>query len=91
MLCRQVPLLTVSQSDEAWATVLQQFMSAPIVAAFLQNNYVNVVTTETFEQYSYAGKQALSLEFEDTPTGAIPYEGAFLLMTDTAVYRTTVE
>ncbi|MDO4852207.1 MAG: hypothetical protein Q4A88_02150 [Clostridia bacterium] len=84
-------LLTVSQSDEAWATVLQQFMSAPIVAAFLQNNYVNVVTTETFEQYSYAGKQALSLEFEDTPTGAIPYEGAFLLMTDTAVYRTTVE
>lgn len=84
-------LLTVSQSDEAWATVLQQFLPSPIVTAFLQENSVNVITTETFERYSYSGRQTLSLEFEETPRNAIPYEGAFLLITDSAVYRTTVQ
>ena len=84
-------LLTVSQSDEAWATVLQMFMPSPVVTAFIQDNRVNVITTESFEQYTFAGRSQLSLPFNDTPVRAIPYEGGFLLATNTAVYRTTVE
>lgn len=83
-------LLTVSQSDEAWATVLQMFMPSPVITAFIQDNRVNVITTESFEQYTYAGRSQLSLPFDDTPVRAIPYAGGFLLATNTAVYRTTV-
>ena len=84
-------LLTVSQSDEAWATVLQMFMPSPVVTAFIQENRVNVITEESFEQYTFAGRSQLSLPFNDTPVQAIPYDGGFLLATNTAVYRTTVE
>ena len=84
-------LLTVSQSDEAWATVLQMFMPSPVVTAFIQENRVNVITTESFEQYTYAGRSQLSLPFAEIPVRAIPYSGGFLLATDTAVYRTKVE
>ncbi len=84
-------LLTVSQSDEVWATVLQKFMPAPIVTAYLQSDGVCVVTTETFERFSFAGKQVLELELEETPTDAIPYGDAFLLFTQTACYRATVQ
>ena len=84
-------LLTVSQSDESWATVLQQFMPAPIVSVFLQDNRVNVVTTKAFEQYTYAGKSQLSIELDETPVRVIPCAGSFLLYTDSVVYRATVE
>ena len=83
-------LLTVSQSDEEWATMLQMFMPSPIVSAFLQGNRVCVVTTKTFEQYTYAGKSQLSLELDETPNAVIPCEESFLLFTNTAVYRVTV-
>ncbi len=83
-------LLTVSQSDEAWATVLQQFMPSPIVSAFLQNNRVCIVTEDAYEEYTYAGKSQLTLELDVKPTSVIPAESSFLLFTDTAVYRATV-
>lgn len=83
-------LLTVSQSDESWTTVLQQFMPAPIVSAFLQGNRVCVVTTETFEQYTYAGKSQLSIELNETPTRIVPSKEYFLLFTNSAVYRVSV-
>lgn len=87
-ICR---LLTVSQSDEEWATVLQQFMSSPIVGAFLREDKVCVVTEKTYEEYSYAGKQSLSLEFEETPDKVVKYADGFFLATPTACYRVTVE
>lgn len=83
-------LLTVSQSDESWATVLQQFMPAPIVSAFLQNNRICIVTDEAYEEYSYAGKSQLILDLNVTPKAVIPAETTFLLFTDTVVYRATV-
>ncbi|MBR0081205.1 MAG: hypothetical protein IJP98_00540 [Clostridia bacterium] len=83
-------LLTVSQSDEDWATVLQQFMSSPIVSVFLQDNRVCVVTTDTFEQFTYAGKSQLEIELEHTPTDVVACDASFLLFTDTVVYRVTV-
>lgn len=87
-ICR---LLTVSQSDEEWATVLQQFMSSPIIGGFLRENKVCIVTEESYEEYSYAGKLSLSREFEETPEKVVKYEEGFLLITPTACYRVTVE
>lgn len=84
-------LLTVSQADDIWATVLQKFLSAPIVAAFLRDNSVCVVTTQTFERFSYAGKQTLDLELDETPADAKKCGDAILLFTDTACYRATVQ
>lgn len=83
-------LITVSQSDEMWATVLQQFISAPIVTVFLAESEICVITNEDYETYSYSGKSTLTLPFDETPTRAIPYGEGFLLFTQNACRRVTV-
>ena len=81
-------LLTVSQSDEIWATMQQRFMPAPILSAYLLSDSINIITDEAFVRYSYSGRLRLDLAFTDTPTKAIPCEeDAFLLVMNGGVYR----
>ncbi len=81
-------LLTVSQSDEIWATIMQRFMPAPILSAYLLSDSINIITTESFVRYSYSGRLRLDLAFTETPDRAIPCEGdAFLLLMNGGVFR----
>ena len=87
-----VRLITVSQTDDLWSTVMQKYMPAPVVGAFLHQNRVCVFTKEHFLQYSFAGKKVLDIEQQYVPNAVFEYgDVGFLVLTDDACYRATVE
>lgn len=82
-------LLTVSEDDDTWSTIMQLYMPAQIVGAYLQNNVIYVFTTNRFNTYTYAGSKRLDIELRYLPTAVLEYQdSAFLLFTDTACYKT---
>ena len=87
-----VRLITVSQTDDLWSTVMQKYMPAPVVGAFVHKGSICVFTRENFLQYSFAGKKLLNLEQTHLPTAVYEFgDEAFLVVTDDACYRATVE
>ena len=86
-----VRLITVSETDYLWSTVMQKYMPAPVVGAFLHQNRVCVFTRENFLQFSFAGKKLLDVEQQYVPNAVFEYgDTGFLVLTDDACYRATV-
>ena len=87
-----VRLITVSETDDLWSTVMQKYMPAPVVGAFLHKNRVCVFTKENFLQFTFAGKKQLDIEQQYIPNAVFEYgDLGFLVLTDDACYRVTVE
>lgn len=87
-----VRLITVSQGDDLWSTVMQKYLPAPVVGAFVHNGSICVFTTENFLQYSFAGKKLLDVEQDHVPTAVFECgDDAFLIVSDDACYRAVVE
>ena len=87
-----IRLITVSQTDDLWSTVMQKYMPAPVVGAFVHKGSVCVFTEENFLQYSFAGKKLLDVEQAYLPKTVFEFgDEAFLVVTDDACYRATVE
>ena len=87
-----VRLITVSETDDLWSTVMQKYMPAPVVGAFVHSGSICVFTKEHFMQYSFAGKKLLDLEQTYIPTSVYEFaDTAFLVVTDDACYRAIVE
>ena len=87
-----VRLITISQTDDLWSNVMQKYTPAPVVGAFLHAGSICVFTSESFVQYSYAGKKLNEFESEQAPIGAFEYgEGGFMIITEQNCYRVTLE
>ena len=87
-----VRLITISQTDDLWSTVMQKYLPAPIVGAFVHKGNICVFTRENFLQYSFAGKKLLDVEQAYIPTSVYEFGNtAFLIVTDSACYRAVVE
>ncbi len=87
-----VRLITISQTDDLWSTVMQKYLPAPIVGAFLHKDSICIFTRENFLQYSFAGKKLNDLEQQHVPTAVFEFgDEAFLAICDDACYRVTIE
>lgn len=87
-----VRLITISQTDDLWSTVMQKYLPAPVVGAFVHGGNICVFTKEHFLQYSFAGKKLLDLEQDYIPNAVYECgDEAFVIVTDAACYRATVE
>ena len=87
-----VRLITISQSDDLWSTVMQKYLPAPVVGAFVHNGSICVFTKEHFLQYSFAGKKLLDVEQNYIPSAVYECgDDAFVVVTDSACYRATVQ
>ena len=87
-----VRLITVSQTDDLWSTVMQKYLPAPVVGAFVHKGSLCVFTQDHFLQYSFAGKKLLDLEQDNVPTAVYECgDAAFLVFTGSACYRATLE
>ena len=87
-----VRLITISQTDDLWSTVMQKYLPAPIVGAYVHKDSICVFTTENFLQYSFAGKPLNDLEQEHVPSAVYEFgDTGFLVVGDDACYRVTVE
>ena len=86
-----VRLITISETDDLWSNVMQKYMPAPVVGAFLHQNRVCVFTRENFLQFSFAGTKLLDVEQQYVPNAVFEYgDTGFLVLTDDACYRATV-
>ncbi|MBQ1821515.1 MAG: hypothetical protein II117_07940 [Clostridia bacterium] len=87
-----VRLITISETDDLWSNVMQMFMPAPIVGAFLHAGSICVFTAENFLQYSFAGKELNDIEPEYAPVAAFEYgEDGFLIVAEQGCYRVTLD
>ncbi len=87
-----VRLITISQTDDLWSNVMQKYMPAPVVGAFVHGGSVCVFTNESFLQYSFSGKKLNDIELQYTPTAAFEYgDDGFLIVTEQNSYRVTLE
>ena len=87
-----VRLITISETDDLWSNVMQMFMPAPIVGAFLHGGSICVFTTENFLQFSFAGKKLSDIEPEYAPVAAFEYgEDGFLIVAEQGCYRVTLD
>lgn len=85
-------LITISQTDDPWATMMQIHTASPVVGAFLQHSQIRVLTQTHFTIYSYTGSQREQLELSEVPVFAHRYsEDAFLLFTNDDCYRATLK
>ena len=87
-----VRLITISESDDLWSNVMQNFMPSPVVGAFLFNGSICIFTRENFLQYSFGGKKLMDLEPAYTPIGAFRYgSDGFFVVTEQNCYRVTLD
>ena len=87
-----VRLITISQTDDLWSTVMQKYMPASVIGAFVHKDSICIFTKEHFMQYSFAGKKLLDLEQSYLPTAVYEFgDTAFLVVTNDACYRAIVE
>ena len=87
-----VRLITISQTDDLWSNVMQKYMPAPVVGAFVHSGSVCVFTNESFLQYSFSGKKLNDIELQYTPIAAFEYgDDGFLIVTEQNSYRVTLE
>ena len=87
-----VRLITISQTDDLWSTVMQKYLPAPIVGAFVHQNSICVFTRENFLQFSFAGKKLNDLEQPHIPVAVYEFgDTCFLVISDDGCYRVTVE
>ena len=87
-----VRLITISQTDDLWSTVMQKYLPAPVVGAFVHNQSLCIFTEENFLQYSFAGKKLKDLEQQHVPYAVYEFgDTAFLAVCDDACWRVTVE
>lgn len=81
-------LLTISQTDDTWATVMQVHTASPIVGAFLMESQIRVLTKESFTAYSYTGAVREQIELKEFPSAAYRYSDTeFLFLTETECFR----
>lgn len=81
-------LLTTSQTDDTWATVMQVHTASPIVGAFLMESQIRVLTKESFTAYSYTGAVREQIELKEIPLAAYRYNDTeFLFLTETECFR----
>lgn len=86
-----VRLITISQTDDLWSTVMQKYLPAPVVGAYLHNNSICIFTEENFLQYSFAGKKLNDLEQEHIPNAVYELgDAGFLAMCGDGCFRVTV-
>ena len=80
-----VRLITVSETDDPWSSVMQKYMPSPVIGAFLFNGSICVFTRDYFLQYNFSGKQLSDIELSDEPIAAFRYgqEGFFLVTAQT--------
>jgi hypothetical protein len=87
-----VRLITISQTDDLWSTVMQKYLPAPVVGAFVHKQSICIFTKENFLQYSFAGKKLNDLEQQRIPSAVYEFgDAAFLVVSDDACWRVTVE
>ena len=87
-----VRLITVSQTDDLWSTVMQKYLPAPVVGAFVHDGNICVFTKENFLQYSFAGKKLLDIAQDYIPIAVYECgDTAFAVITENACYRATVK
>ena len=87
-----VRLITISQTDDLWSTVMQKYLPAPVVGAFVHKQSICIFTKENFLQFSFAGKKLNDLEQEHIPNAVYEFgDTAFLVVSDDACYRAVIE
>lgn len=85
-------LITISQTDDPWATMMQIHTASPIVGAFLQGSQIRVLTQTHFTIYTYTGSQREQLELKEVPVFAYRYsEEYFLMLTRDDCYRVSLK
>lgn len=87
-----VRLITISETDDLWSTVMQKYLPAPVVGAYLYNNSICIFTKENFLQYSFAGKKLNDLEQQSVPNTVFKFgDTGFLVMGDDGCYRVAIK
>ena len=87
-----VRLITISETDDLWSTVMQKYMPAPVVGAFVHKQSICIFTKENFLQYSFAGKKLNDLEQQHLPLAVYEFgDEAFLVVSADACWQTRIE
>lgn len=86
-----VRLITVSQTDDPWSSIMQKYMPSPVVGAYLHADSICVFTKELFLQYSYVGKKTNEIEPPYVPIAAYEYgEDGFFIVSEQNCYCVTI-
>ena len=86
-----IRLITISQTDDLWSSVMQKYMPSPVVGAFLHGGSICVFTKEHYLQYSYVGKPLSDIEPEYTPLAVYEYgEDGFFLVSEQNCWCVTI-
>ena len=87
-----VRLITISETDDLWSTVMQKYLPAPIVGAFVHKQSICIFTKENFLQYSFAGKKLNDLAQQHLPNAVYEFgDDAFLVVSDDACWQVKIE
>ncbi len=87
-----VRLITISETDDLWSTVMQKYLPAPVVGAFVHNQSICIFTKENFLQFSFAGKKLNDLEQAHIPDAVFEFgDTCFVTVGGDGCWRVTVE
>lgn len=86
-----VRLITISQTDDLWSTVMQKYLPAPVVGAFVHHQSICIFTKENFLQFSFAGKKLNDVEQPHIPSAVYEFgDTGFIVMSGDGCWRVTV-